>query len=123
MATLGLVDNGRPSCELRSRVAANHCDQGAAGEVQKYTDDPAVADCTAMDRAEALAAAADCLERALRHERWGCSAQDYAAQAVPFLRAAGRGDLADRLEDDAWGGDTGAVLAEVTKARMRDGNP
>lgn len=71
---------------------------------------------SAMDRAEALAAAADRLERALRHARWGCSAQDYADQAVPFLRAAGRHDLADRLEDDPWGGDVGAVLAEVTEA-------
>ena len=71
----------------------------------------------AMDRAEALAAAANMLERALRHERWGCSAQDYAAQAVPLLRAAGRGDLADRLDEDAWGADLSGVLAEVTKDR------
>ena len=72
---------------------------------------------SAMARAVALAAAADRLERALRHEQWGCSAQDYAAQAVPFLRAAGLHDLADRLDEDAWGSDTASVLTEVTKAR------
>ena len=72
---------------------------------------------SAMDLAEALAAAADRLERALRHEQWGCSAQDYAAQAVPFLRAAGLHDLADRLDEDVWGGDVEVVLTEVTKAR------
>lgn len=64
----------------------------------------------------AIEEAADLLERSLRHERWGVSAQDYAAQAVPLLRAAGRGDLADRLEDDPWGGEVEAVLAEVTDA-------
>jgi hypothetical protein len=72
------------------------------------------------ERAEALAAAADRLDRALRHERWGVSAMDYIDQAVPLLRAAGRHDLADRLEDP-WGGGVGAVLAEVTKAMGRAG--
>ena len=69
---------------------------------------------SAMERAEALAAAADRLERALRHERRGCSAIDYQSQAVPFLRAAGLHDLADRLDEDVWGSDTACALAEVT---------
>ena len=71
---------------------------------------------SAMARAVALAAAVGMLERAVRHERWGCSAQDYQWQAIPLLRAAGRGDLADRLDDDAWGADLPDVLAEVTDA-------
>jgi len=70
-------------------------------------------------RQEILGDAADLLERALRHERRGCSAIDYQSQAVPFLRAAGLHDLADRLDDDAWGGDIPGVLAEVTGALSR----
>jgi hypothetical protein len=60
-------------------------------------------------------AAIDRLERALRHGRWGCSASDYCDQAIPLLRAAGLGELADRLEEDAWGGDTALVLAELQR--------
>ena len=53
------------------------------------------------------------LERALRHDRWGCSAQDYADQAIPLLRAAGQHELADRLEDDPWGDDTALILSQL----------
>jgi hypothetical protein len=70
-------------------------------------------------RQELLEEAADLLKRSLRHERWGCSAQDYAAQAVPLLRAAGRGELADRLEEDAWGSDTASVLVACYRALER----
>jgi hypothetical protein len=59
-------------------------------------------------------AAIDKLERALRH-RWDCSASDYADQAIPLLRAAGLGELADRLEDDPWGGDTELILSELQR--------
>ena len=33
----------------------------------------------------------------------------FVRDAADLLRRAGRADLADRLEDDAWGGDTAAM--------------
>lgn len=40
-------------------------------------------------------------------------AQDYCDQAIPLLRAAGLGELADRIEDDPWGTSLSEVLSEV----------
>jgi len=53
------------------------------------------------------------LEISVQHERWGCSAQDFADQAIPLLRAAGLDELADRLEDDPWGDDTALLLSQL----------
>jgi hypothetical protein len=36
--------------------------------------------------------------------------------AADLLRKVGRADLADRLDDDPWGGDTQAVLDAIREA-------
>lgn len=67
---------------------------------------------------EALRMAEIRLHQACEQSRWDCAAQLCVSNAIDFLRRTGRADLADRLEDDPWGADVGAVLAEVTKARV-----
>lgn len=109
----GTRAHGRPPCEPRSRVAANPYEQGAAGEAQRDADDPAAA-----DRRDLLLRARDRLERVERHDRWGCSAAEYADQAAELLRAAGLHDLADECADE-FGFDVAAVVKEIDRELER----
>jgi len=72
----------------------------------------------ASERHEMLRQAADLIERAERHERWGCSAMDYCDQAAACLRRAGLPELADECSDE-FGCDTAAILKEIDAERQR----
>lgn len=67
----------------------------------------------------ALCPAQTRLMQAQECDRIGYLRDSFVEDAADLLRAAGHGELADRLGDDPWGDETVAVLAEVTKARMR----
>jgi hypothetical protein len=53
--------------------------------------------------------------------RVGYIGDAFKSDAADLLRKAGRGDLADRLDEDAWGGDTPAVLDAIREAQAKDG--
>jgi hypothetical protein len=63
-------------------------------------------------RADLLQQAIDCLQRVTRHDRWGCSAADYADQAAELLRHAGLPWLAEKCECE-FGIDAEAVIADI----------
>jgi len=48
--------------------------------------------------------------------RIGYIADAFKNDAADLLRKVGRADLADRLDEDAWGGDTQAVLDAIREA-------
>ena len=73
---------------------------------------------TTIAAAALLMDARDCLDRVTRHERWGCSAMDYAWQASAYLRLAGLHDLADECSDE-FGIDAAAVIAEIDRELTR----
>lgn len=60
-------------------------------------------------------AAIDRLERALRHDRRGCSAIDYYNQASALLRRAGLLELANEVADE-FGCDVPKILEEINRA-------
>jgi hypothetical protein len=68
------------------------------------------------DAVAALSRAETCLIQS-EECRIGYLRDSFIRDAVGYLHEAGRSDLADRLDDDPWGADAGAILREVTKAR------
>lgn len=87
--------------------------------------DSASAPAAAMDRtvsglervAEALRMAEIRLMQAEDIDRIGYLRDSFTQDAAAYLRAAGRSDLAERLDDDPWGDEAVSALAEVTRAR------
>lgn len=71
-------------------------------------------------RRDLLRQARDRLERVTWHDRWGCSAMDYAAQAAELLRRAGLHELADEAGDE-FGIDAGALIREIERELARGG--
>lgn len=72
------------------------------------------AEIAADTRRDLLLRARDRLERVTWHDRWDCSARNYAAQAAALLRDAGMDALAADCEDE-FGCDAAAVLRDLDK--------
>ena len=70
-------------------------------------------------RAALLDLAETRLMQAEQVDRLGYLRDSFVQDAAALLRQAGHGELAGRLDEDAWGGDAPAVLAEVVALRER----